>query len=71
VSTKPGQLQARSTRDLLNTLAAITAKGDHRQESRFQIPWRHMGRHHDIARPLEGRLCVSHREPRADRQAAR
>jgi DNA invertase Pin-like site-specific DNA recombinase len=38
---------ARSTRDLLNTLAAITA-----QESGFQIHWRHMGRHHDIARRL-------------------
>src|SRR5258708_1596171 len=39
---------ARSTCDLLNTLAAITAK-----KAGFQIHWRHMGRHHDIARPLD------------------
>ncbi|HMD49792.1 MAG TPA: recombinase family protein [Bryobacteraceae bacterium] len=38
---------ARSTRDLLNTLAAIT------QEGRFQISWRHMGRHHHIARAID------------------
>src|ERR1700746_1245275 len=40
---------ARSTRDLLNTLAAITAK-----KAGFQIPWRHMGRHHHIARAGDG-----------------
>ena len=33
---------ARSTRDLLNTLAA-----DHRPQGRFPIPGRHMGGHHD------------------------
>ena len=37
---------ARSTRDLLNTLAAITGK------SRFPIVGRRMGRHHHIARRL-------------------
>jgi hypothetical protein len=29
------------------------ARGDHRQESRFQIHWRRVGRHHDIARALD------------------
>src|ERR1700724_2901639 len=36
---------ARSTRDLLNTLAAITGR-----EAGFRSLWRHMGRHHDRAR---------------------
>ena len=36
---------ARSTRDLLNTLAH-----DHRQEGRFPVARRHMGRHHHITR---------------------
>jgi DNA invertase Pin-like site-specific DNA recombinase len=31
------------------------ARGDYRQERRFQIPWRHMGGHHDIARPLDAK----------------
>jgi DNA invertase Pin-like site-specific DNA recombinase len=44
--TRLGRL-ARSTRDLVNTLTAITKK------SGFQIPWPHMGRHHDIARALD------------------
>ncbi len=39
---------ARSTRDLLNTLAAITE-----QESRLPLARRRMGRHHHGARPLD------------------
>src|ERR1700731_3974680 len=39
---------ARSTRDLLNTLAAITAK-----KAGFKSHWRRVGRHHDIARALD------------------
>ncbi len=38
---------ARSTRDLLNTLAAITGK-----EGGFPLAWRRMGRHDHGARPL-------------------
>ena len=41
---------ARSTRDLLNTLATIAAQG-----SRVSFPWRHMGRHHDA----HGRLMLT------------
>jgi hypothetical protein len=29
------------------------ARGDHREESRFPIPRRHMGGHHDITRPVD------------------
>jgi DNA invertase Pin-like site-specific DNA recombinase len=36
---------ARSIRDPLNILATITGK-----KAGFKIPWRHVGRHHDIAR---------------------
>ena len=47
---------ARSTRDLLNTLATITDKG-----AGFRSLGRHMGRHHDRARALDahgsGRAC--------------
>ena len=39
---------ARSTRDLLNTLAAITDT-----QGRVPLAWRHMGRHHHIARPTD------------------
>ena len=39
---------ARSTRDLLNTLAA-----DRRQGRAFPFPWRHMGGHHDGARAAD------------------
>jgi hypothetical protein len=39
---------ARSTRG-----PAEHTRGGHRQESRFQIPWRHMGRHDDIARSFD------------------
>ena len=39
---------ARSTRDLLNTLAAITE-----QESRLPLARRRMGRHHHAARPAD------------------
>src|SRR5258707_9120999 len=46
---------ARSTRDLLNTLATITA-----QESRFALARRYMGRHHHGTRPLD-----AHRSRRA------
>jgi len=38
---------ARSTRDLLNTLAAITGS-----KGRFPLPWRHMGGYHHGARAL-------------------
>jgi DNA invertase Pin-like site-specific DNA recombinase len=38
---------ARSTRDLLNTLAAITAKG------RIPVARRRMGRHHHVARAAD------------------
>jgi DNA invertase Pin-like site-specific DNA recombinase len=41
---------ARSTRDLLNTLAAIADR-----KSRFPIAWRHMGRHHHA----HGRLMLT------------
>ena len=39
---------ARSTRDLLNTLAAVAV-----QEGRIPVPWRHMGRYHDRPRSLD------------------
>jgi DNA invertase Pin-like site-specific DNA recombinase len=38
---------ARSTRDLQYSWH------DRRPQGRFQIPWRHMGRHHDSARPID------------------
>ncbi len=56
---RPARRRRRADGDTARPAGAIDprpaehARGDHRQESRFQIHWRRMGRHHDIARAVD------------------